>query len=76
MLQIVGGPGGHMVCFPFQGKIRVHGTKIHRQVAQLLGKALPGNHGQGQTTAKGFPEDGLVQLRVKFFGHDRSPFRK
>ena len=59
-----------------QGEVSVDGAEIHRQVAKLFGKALPGNHCQRKTAGEGFPEDGFVQLGVVSFGHARSPFRK
>ena len=76
VLQIVGGSGGHMAGLPLQGEVPVDGAEIHRQVAKLFGKALPGNHCQRKTAGEGFPEDGFVQLGIGRFGHAGSPFRK
>ena len=55
VLQIVGSAGGGAVFPALQFEMVMDGAVVHRQVAQLLGKALLGHHADGKPAFKGFP---------------------
>ena len=73
MLQIVGNTGGDGPVFSVQRKIRVDGTEVGDEIAELFGKAGAGYHSHGQTVGKDFPVNLLAQLGVVGQFHISSP---